>query len=171
MCKTKLNQIQLSIKYNLIKMHNKHHLQHWNMRFTLDLMVSSTYCDPWHPICLSACLLWQLPYRIWIKAPLVSGLPRNFHVLRSGRNCGPHQSKFMRLTGDMGRLRGAPLCLQSKDHFEVKGREGWTHQYKPEMVEIPLAIQNGEADKEGKRKMKNTNKGQNTERAYCIPNI
>lgn len=48
----------------------------------------------------------------------------------------------MRLTGDMGRLRGALVCLKSKDHWQVKEREGQKYQCKAETVEIPQAIQN-----------------------------
>ncbi len=69
------------------------------------------------------------------------------------RNCRQHQSKFIRLTGDMGRLRDALLCLRNMDHRQVKERQGWKYQWK--MVEIPPAIQNKE-------------EGSNTERANLL---
>lgn len=52
---------------NILNTHTKHQLQRWNTCFTLDFMISCTYCDPWHSICPSVCSLWQLPFTIWIK--------------------------------------------------------------------------------------------------------
>ncbi len=75
----------------------------------------------------------------------------------------------MRLTGDTGHLRGALLCLRSKDYLEVKEKEGWGFQCKTNTAEILVVIQN--IEEEGERKMKyikrvKTKKGLNAYPAF-----
>lgn len=77
----------------------------------IDSSPSCAHCDPWHSICLSAAVHYgSCHFRFGSKAPLVSGSPGNFHVFEVKKKLWQHQSKFMRLMGDIARMGGALLC-------------------------------------------------------------
>lgn len=115
-------------------MHNKHQLQYWNRLFTFLYILWSMTLHL--SICASS--LWQLPFSIWIKSPVGQRIVWKFPCFKVGEKLGQHQSKFMRLTGDTGRLRGALLCWRSKDHWGVK-----------EKKRVDISMQNGDGKEEG----------------------
>lgn len=110
------------------------------MVFTSDLMISCTYCDPWHPICPSACLLWQPPFTIWIKSPAGQQIAWKCPCTKVGEELWAPSIQIH----ETQRWHGT--SVKCTDHWEVKVKEGWKYQRRTQMVEIPLAIQ---------RKMKN----------------
>lgn len=77
----------------------------------IDSSPSCAHCDPRHSICPSAAVRYgSCHFRFGSKAPLVSGSPGNFHVFEFKKKLWQHQSKFMRLMGDIARMGGALLC-------------------------------------------------------------
>lgn len=100
-------------------MHNKHQLQDWNRLFTFLYILWSMTLH----LSICACSLWQLPFSIWIKSPVGQRIAWKFPCFKVGEKLWQHQSEFMRLTGDTGRLRGALLCQRSKDHWGVKEKK------------------------------------------------